>query len=196
MHTQHRNARVHGDNVPVGHVGRYRAAAALIHLAQSGNLPDDPGLIQSTAHEAHGLGGGVGGSAFAPGTGVLANGRTVVQLGIVPLVAGVGKIGVKGVGHIGRQTEGLGKAVLQLDPLDIAQAAHEMLEVVALHTGNAHGADFLLVRQNADRGFCGIFDVKNGVQLGIGADPVVMAVSTQKTSVQAYLPAAPGGHYR
>ena len=71
-----------------------------------------------------------------------------------------------------------------------------MLEVVALHTGNAHGADFLLVRQNADRGFCGIFDVKNGVQLGIGADPVVVAVGTQQASVQAHLPAPAGRHYR
>ena len=46
VHTEYRHARVHGDDVPVGHVGRHGPAAALIHLTQSRDLPDDARLVQ------------------------------------------------------------------------------------------------------------------------------------------------------
>ena len=49
VHAQHGNAGVHGDDVAVCHVGSHGAAAALIDLAQSGNLPDDTGIVQSAA---------------------------------------------------------------------------------------------------------------------------------------------------
>ena len=62
VHTEHRHACVHGDDVPVGHVGRYGAAAALVYLAQRRDLPDDARLVQRGADMPHGLGGSVGGA--------------------------------------------------------------------------------------------------------------------------------------
>ena len=57
VHAEHRHARVHGDDIPVGHVGRHGAAAALIYLAQRRDLPDDARLVQRGADLTHSLGG-------------------------------------------------------------------------------------------------------------------------------------------
>ena len=97
VHAQHGHACIHGDDVPVCHISRYSAAAALIHLAQGRDLPQDTGIVQCGTDVAHGLGGGVGSTALAPGAGVLAHGHAVIQQGIVPAVAGLGEIGVKGI---------------------------------------------------------------------------------------------------
>ena len=142
---------------------------------------------------AHGFCGSVGSAALAPGTGVLADGNTVVEQGVVALVADLGEVGVEGVGHVGGQAEGVGEAVGKLHALGIAQAAHEVLEELALHAGNAHGADLFLVGQDAHGSLGGILNGKQGVQLCVSAYPVVVAVGAQQAAVQTHLPAAAGG---
>ena len=144
----------------------------------------------------HSLGGSVGRAALAPGAGVLADGNAVVQLAVVPLVAGLRPVGVEGVGNVGGQAEGIGEAVGQLDALGIAQALHEMFKVVALHTGNTHRANLFLVGKDADGGLFGHVQREQGFQLGVGADPVVVAVGAEQAAVKTRLPAASRGNHR
>ena len=84
----------------------------------------------------------------------------------------------------------------QLDPLAVAQDLHEVLKGAALHTADAHGTDLLLVCQDADGGVLGGGQSQHGLQLCIGADPVVMTVGAQQAPVQANLPALSGGDNR
>ena len=196
MHAQDGNTRVYGDDVPVCHVGSHGTAAALIDLAQSGDLPLDTGGVQGGTDMLHSLGGGIGSAALAPGAGVLADGNAVVQHAVVPAIAGLGEVGVKGIGNVGRQAEGIGKAMAQLYILAVTQNLHEVLKGMALHTADAHGADFFLVGQNAHGGVLGGRQGQHGLQLGIGADPVVMAVGTQQAPVQAHFPALAGRNHR
>ena len=189
VHAQDRDAGVHGDDVSVGHVGCYGAAAALIHLAQGGNLPHNAGLLKEGADIAHGLGGGVGGAALSPGAGVFANGHAVVQAGVVPPVAGLGKVGVKGVGYVGGEAESVLEAAIQAGALAVAKIPYKGLKAIRLHAGHAHRADFLFVGQDANRRLGGRAQSQQGSQSGKGADPVVVTVSAQKAPVQTHLPA-------
>ena len=195
MHAQHGDTGIYGDDVPVGHVGRHSAAAALVNFAQGSDLPLHARGIQGGANMLHGLGRGIGSAGFTPGTGVLADGHTVVQGAVVPAVAGLCKIGVKGVGHVGGQAEGVGEALAQLHSLAIAEDLHKILKGMALHAADAHGADLLFVRQNAHGSVLGSGQVQDGLQLGVGADPIVVAIGTQQTPVQAHLPALAGGDH-
>ena len=192
MHAQHGDPGIHGNNVPVCHVSGYRTAAALVNLTQGGNLPFDTRRIQRGANVLHGLGGSIGGAALAPGAGVFADGHAIVELTVVPAVAGFGEVGVKGIGNIRGQAEGVGKALPKLYPLAVAQDLHEILKGMALHTADAHGADLFLVGQDAHGGVSGGFQIQQGFQLRIGANPVIVAVGTQQAPVQAHLPALAG----
>ena len=60
VHAQDGDTGIDGDDVPVGHVGGHGAAAALVYLAQGGDLPLDTGGIQGGTDVLHGLGGGIG----------------------------------------------------------------------------------------------------------------------------------------
>ena len=143
----------------------------------------------------HGLGGSVGSAALATGTGVLADADAVVQGRIVPLVAGLGEVGVIGVGNVGRQAEGVCKAVVQLHALTVAQNLHEILKGMALHTADAHGANLLLVCQDANGSMGGDgIHVEDGLQLCIGAHPVIVTVGCQQAAIQTHLTALAGGH--
>ena len=192
MHAQHRHACVYGHNVPVCHVSGYRTAAALVNLTQGGNLPFDTRRIQRGANVLHGLGGSIRRAALAPGAGVFADGHAIVELTVVPAVAGFGEVGVKGIGNIRGQAERVGKALPKLYPLAVAQDLHEILKGMALHTTDAHGADLFLVGQDAHGSVSGGFQIQQGFQLRIGANPVIVAVGTQQAPVQAHLPALAG----
>ena len=125
------------------------------------------------ANMAHSLSRSIGSAALAAGTGILADGNTVVQTAVVPTVGNLCKVGVEGRGYIGRQTEGVGKALTKLHILCIAQHFHKVLESIALHAGNALGTDLFLVGKDADSGLFGSFDIEDGLQLGIGADTIL-----------------------
>ena len=112
---------------------------------------------------------GVGSAALAATAGVLADGHAVVEHGIVPAVGDLGEVGIVCVGYVSRQAEGIGEAILQLHALGIAQAAQEMLEVLALHTGDTHGADLFLVSQDAHSSLGGILDGEQSFQSRVGA---------------------------
>ena len=109
MHIQHGHTGIHRGDVAVCHVGSHGAAAALINLAQSCNLPDDTGVVQGSADMTHHLCGCVGCAALAAAAGVLADGDTVVQGGVVALVAGLGEVGIIGIGNVRGQAEGIGE---------------------------------------------------------------------------------------
>ena len=107
---------------------------------------------------------------------------------------GFGEIGVKGIGNVCGQAEGLGQAVLQTDALGGAEVIHEILEEMALHAGDTHTADLFLVCQDADSGLCGGAEGEHGSQLCVSADPVVVAVGADQAPVQANLAAGAGGN--
>ena len=52
---------------------------------------------------------------------------------------------------------------------------------MALHAADAHGANLFLVRQYAHSSVLGSGQVQDGLQLGVGADPVIVAVGTQQS---------------
>ena len=160
MHTQHGDACVDGVDVAVGHILGHGAAAAHVDLAHLANLPHHAGLVQHAADIGHGLGPGIGGAALTPGTGILADAQAVVHPGFVALFIHLGKIGVEGGGNVGGQAEGALIAHPQADALPVAQVLHEGVEEGGLHTGDAHGADLLLVGQHAHGGLFGNVDVK------------------------------------
>ena len=60
-----------------------------------------------------------------------------------------------------------------------------MEDVHALHTGHAIGADLFLIGEDADAGLFRILNIEYRLQLGIGADSVVMAVSADHRAVKA-----------
>ncbi len=70
-----------------------------------------------------------------------------------------------------------------------------MLKVVALHTGDAHGAHLFPIRQDAHGGPLRLVDGEQGFQLRVGADPVVVAVGADQAPVQTHLPAPSGGDH-
>ena len=71
-----------------------------------------------------------------------------------------------------------------------------MLKVVALHTGNAHGANFLPIRQDTHGSLGRILDGKQGIQFGVGADPVIVTVGRQQAAVKANLTALASRQHR
>ena len=81
MHAQDGDACVHGDDVPVGHVSGYGAAAALVNFAQFADLPYNVCFIQDCAYLAGEFCVAVVGAAFAAGTGVFYNTYAIVQEG-------------------------------------------------------------------------------------------------------------------
>lgn len=83
---------------------------------------------------------------------------------------------VKGRGDVRRNADALCKAVAQVNALALAHVAHEPLKGLALHAGDAVGAGLLLIGQDADAGLLRVLDVEDGLELRIGADPVVVAV--------------------
>ena len=83
----------------------------------------------------------------------------------------------------------------QLYALTVAQNLHEILKGTALHTADTHGTNLLLVCQNADGGVGGDgVHVEDGLQLCIGAHPVVVTVGCQQAAIQTHLTALTGGH--
>ena len=83
----------------------------------------------------------------------------------------------------------------QLYTLTVAQNLHEVFKGAALHTADAHRANLLLVCQNADGGVGGDgVHVEDGLQLCVGAHPVVVTVGCQQAAIQTYLTALAGGH--
>ena len=195
MHAQHGDACVDGIDVAVGHILGHGAAAAGVDLAHLADLPHHAGLVQHAADIGHGLGPGIGGAALTPGAGVLADAQAVVHPGFVALFIHLGKIGVEGGGNVGGQAEGALVAHPQADALPVAQVLHEGVEEGGLHTGDAHGADLLLVGQHAHGGLFGNVDVKQALQCGIAAHPVVVSVGADEAAVQAQIRGVEGGDH-
>ena len=193
VHAQHGNAGIHGDDVAVGHDGSHGAAAALIDLAQLAHLPDDTGAVQDGADVGHGLGGGIGAAALALGAGVLEDGDTLVHEGVVPSVGGLGEVGIKGIAHVGAQAEAVLEAAVEAGLGAVAQIVDEGLEGERMHAADAHGADLLLVRQQADGGVLRGVQGQQGHDLVVDADTVVMAVGGQHAPVETHLAALHGG---
>ena len=193
MHAENRYACVHGCDVAVCHVSSHSTAATLVHLAQSCDLPDNACIIKGLADVTHDFGRSIGCAALAAGTGILADGDTVVQLRVVSALGNLGEVGIQSVGNVSGQAEGVCKAVFQLHALCVAQTAHEVLEVSTLHAGNAHGTDLFLVSQDADSGLGGGRNGEQSFQFCVCADTVIMAVSAEQASVQTYFTALAGG---
>ena len=187
MHAQHRDAGIDGVNVPVGHEHGDGAAAALVHLAQLAQLPDHFLLRKEPAQIGHQLGRRVTGAGLAPGAGELADAHAVVDLGLAALLGHIGVQGIVGVADVGREAEALFIAAAQGHTLALAQILHEAVKGGALHTADAVGAGLLLVGQDADAGALRVLHVEDGLQLRIGADPVVMAVAADEGAVKTHL---------
>ena len=68
------------------------------------------------------------------------------------------------------------RTVLASTPWGFARSAMKYFQVGAFEAGGAVGADLLLVGEDGDEGFMGIFGLQGGFQRGEGADPVVLAV--------------------
>ena len=75
----------------------------------------------------------------------------------------------------------------QRDALSGAEIFHEAVESGALHAGHAVGAGLFFVGQNADAGAFRILHVKQSLQLGVGADTVVLTVTADQGTVQTDL---------
>ena len=179
-------ARVQGGNIAVCHIHRHRAAAASVHLAQLGNLPEHPGFVQDPADVSNRFRVRVGGPGFAPCAGVLAEADAVVHLSLVALFEHIREIGVIGRGHVCAETEGLLKAGPQGNVFRGAEVLDEGIKSGGLHTRYAVGPNLLFVSQDADGGlFRGFRQVQQGFQGGVGTDPVVMAIRADQGPVQA-----------
>ena len=187
MHGQHRDAGIDGLDVAVCHVTGDRAAAALVDLAELAGLPDDVVLRKDAAHIAHDLSGCVGAAGLAARAGILEDAGAVVDLRVVRRVAGLGIQRVKRVADVCGQAERMLEAAALACARRLAQVLHEHLEILALHAGDADGADLLLVGQHAhgrlDRGA----EVQQRLEGGIGAYAVVMAVGGDEAAVEANL---------
>ena len=132
VHTQNRNACVYRHDVPVCHISSYRAATALVDLAHSGGLPLNICLTKDLAYVEHSLGRSIRCATLTTGAGVLGNGDSVVEQAVVPLVAGFCKVGVKGIGHVSRQAEGVFKAAVQAATQAVANVLHKGVKGLAL----------------------------------------------------------------
>ena len=100
---RHRYAGIQSVNVPIGHITGHRTAAAGIHLAQLGHLPDHTGIIHDPPDHGHHFGGGVRRAGFAPGPGIFAKTDAVIDPGAVALLIDLREVGVIGCGHVGRE---------------------------------------------------------------------------------------------
>ena len=73
---------------------------------------------------------------------------------------------------------------------------HGVLEVPGPHARGAHAADLLLVGQDAAAGVLGgVGDAEHGLDLRVGADPIVVAVADDHAAVQAEVPALARGDH-
>ena len=178
-------ARVERVDVALGHVLCDRSAAACVGLAKLGHLPHDAVAVEQPADAAHDLGRRVGRAALAAGAGVLAQAHAVVDIGRVAALIDLGEVGVVSGGDVGRDAEGVCKAVGQLDGLHSAERLHEVLKRLGLHTGHALGADLFLVGEDAHGGLLRHVQLQNRGQLRIRADAVVMAVGADEAAVKA-----------
>ena len=194
MHGEHGDPRVQGVDVPLGHEHGHGAAAAGIHLAQLGHLPDHAVFIQHLPHIGHQLGGGVGGPGLAPGAGVLAQAHAAVYQGAVALLVHVGEVGVVGRRHVGGQAEGLFIAGPHRHVLGLTQVLHKSVEGGGLHAGDPLGADLLLVGQHANGGALRGAQLQQGGKAGVGAHPIVVAVGPDERAVKADVAGVEGGH--
>ena len=195
MHTEHGHAGVYRRDVAVAHVHGHSAAAALVDLAQLAHLPLHVLLAQYAAHEGHQLGRGVVGAGLAARAGELVQSDAVVELGGVALLAHVGVVGVEGRRDVRADADAVGKAVVQLAARGLAELVHEPLEGLALHAGHAVGAGLLLVCEDADgRAARRALQVKERLELGVGADAVVVAVAAYQAAVEADVAHVEGGH--
>ena len=194
MHAQNRYAGIDGIDVAVRHVLGDGSAAALVDLAHLGHLPDHLLSFKEAAEIADDFRRSVAGGGLASCSGVLADRKTVVELGLAALLRDFRIQRVKGGRDIGREAETVLQAAAQRDVLCLAEVLHEAVKGRALHAAHALGPDLFLVGKNADAGPPRRLEVKHGLQLRPGADPVVVAVSADHGAVQTNLTDVEGGN--
>ena len=156
-------------------------------LPSSAICQTTPASSKHPAGVGHHLGGGVGGTGLAPAAGILAQAHAVVHPSAVALLVHLGKVGV--IGRRRRRRRGRRTAPEQArrgTPWLSHRSLDEGVEGSRLHTGDALGADLLLVRQRCtQRCGGGRRQVQQGLQGGVAAHPVIVAVGADEGAVQS-----------
>ena len=198
VHAEHGGAAVHDFRAPVGHHEGDGAAAALVDFAEFADLPGYAGFVEDGADLLEEFGVGVVAARFAAGAAVLGEGDAVAEEGGVVFFGDFSKHRVEAAVHVsGEHFAGFHGLVEVEEPaaaLEGEEFHDEFHEVRGFHARIAVGADFFFVGEERRLGLRAGLRVEDGFHIGVGADPVVLAVGGDEGAVESDVAALHGGH--